>query len=83
MWYCRQVLFIVLWYCSHILIIVLWYCGQVLIIVLCYFGWLLNADFPLYTKKVLQAIKQRMSAPKKGVSDTDKLQALQQKFNLR
>ena len=40
-------------------------------------------DFPLYTKKVLQAIKQRMSAPKTGMSDTDKLQALQQKFNLR
>ena len=24
-----------------------------------YFGWLLNADFPLYTKKVLTAIKLR------------------------
>jgi DNA polymerase-3 subunit epsilon len=24
-----------------------------------YFGWLLNADFPLYTKKVLEAIKLR------------------------
>ena len=48
-----------------------------------YNAWIQNADFPLYTKKVLQAIKQRMSAPKKGVSDTDKLQALQQKFNLR
>jgi DNA polymerase-3 subunit epsilon len=22
-----------------------------------YFGWLLNADFPLYTKKVLTAIR--------------------------
>ena len=48
-----------------------------------YNAWIQNADFPLYTKKVLQAIKQRMSDPKKGVSDTDKLQALQQKFNLR
>jgi DNA polymerase-3 subunit epsilon len=24
-----------------------------------YFGWLLSADFPLYTKKVLTAIKLR------------------------
>jgi DNA polymerase-3 subunit epsilon len=48
-----------------------------------YNAWIQNADFPLYTKKVLQAIKQRMSAPKKDMSDTDKLQALQQKFNLR
>ena len=48
-----------------------------------YNSWIQNADFPLYTKKVLQAIKQRMSAPKKDMSDTDKLQALQQKFNLR
>ena len=48
-----------------------------------YFGWLLNADFPLYTKKVLKAIKERMSVPRKGMSDSDKLQALQQKFNLR
>ena len=48
-----------------------------------YNAWIQNADFPLYTKKVLQAIKQRMSAPKTGMSDTDKLQALQQKFNLR
>ena len=42
-----------------------------------------NADFPLYTKKVLKEIKERMSIPKKGLSDSDKLQALQQKFNLR
>tara|TARA_R110001632_G_scaffold39718_2_gene99325 strand:- start:3934 stop:4761 length:828 start_codon:yes stop_codon:yes gene_type:complete len=48
-----------------------------------YNAWIQNADFPLYTKKVLQAIKERMSAPKKGMSDTDKLDALQQKFNLR
>ena len=24
-----------------------------------YFGWMLNADFPLYTKKVLTAIRLR------------------------
>ena len=24
-----------------------------------YFGWLLNADFPMYTKKVLTAIRLR------------------------
>lgn len=48
-----------------------------------YNAWIQNADFPLYTKKVLQGIKQRMSLSPKGLSDVDKLQALQQKFNLR
>ena len=51
-----------------------------------YYNWIQNADFPLYTKKVMQQIKNRMSAaaaPKKKMSDADKLQALQQKFNLR
>jgi DNA polymerase-3 subunit epsilon len=48
-----------------------------------YNNWIQNADFPLYTKKVLKAIKERMSAPKKTMSDEDKLKALQQKFNLR
>ena len=31
-----------------------------------YFGWLLNADFPLYTKKVLTAIKLRTFNNKLG-----------------
>jgi len=31
-----------------------------------YFGWLLNADFPLYTKKVLTAIKLRQFNNKLG-----------------
>jgi DNA polymerase-3 subunit epsilon len=48
-----------------------------------YNNWMQNADFPLYTKKVLKEIKERMTAPKKKMSDEDKLQALQQKFNLR
>ena len=48
-----------------------------------YNAWIQNADFPLYTKKVLKAIKERMSTPLKTMSDSDKLQALQQKFNLR
>jgi DNA polymerase-3 subunit epsilon len=48
-----------------------------------YNNWIQNADFPLYTKKVLKGIKERMSAPKSKMSDADKLQALQQKFNLR
>ncbi len=48
-----------------------------------YNAWMQNADFPLYTKKVLREIKQRMSAPKKTMTDEEKLQALQQKFNLR
>lgn len=48
-----------------------------------YNNWIQNADFPLYTKKVLKGIKERMSAPKDTMSDADKLTALQQKFNLR
>ncbi len=48
-----------------------------------YNAWIQNADFPLYTKKVLREIKERMSAPKKGMTDAQKLNALQQKFNLR
>ncbi len=48
-----------------------------------YNNWIQNADFPLYTKKVLKGIKERMSAPKETMSEAEKLQALQQKFNLR
>ncbi|MBL4604434.1 MAG: 3'-5' exonuclease [Flavobacteriaceae bacterium] len=48
-----------------------------------YNAWIQNADFPLYTKKVLREIKARMSAPKSKMTDEEKLQALQQKFNLR
>jgi DNA polymerase-3 subunit epsilon len=48
-----------------------------------YHNWIQNADFPLYTKKVLKGIKERMTAPKATMSDSEKLQALQQKFNLR
>jgi DNA polymerase-3 subunit epsilon len=48
-----------------------------------YHNWIQNADFPLYTKKVLRAIKERMSAPKEKMSDAEKLSALQQKFNQR
>ncbi|APZ46590.1 DNA polymerase III subunit epsilon [Polaribacter reichenbachii] len=49
-----------------------------------YHNWIQNADFPLYTKKVLKQIKERMSAPKKNtMTDEEKLVALQQKFNLR
>ncbi len=48
-----------------------------------YHNWIQNADFPLFTKKVLREIKERMSAPKKTMTDAEKLNALQQKFNLR
>ena len=48
-----------------------------------YNNWIQNADFPLYTKKVLREIKERMSKPKDNMSDEDKLAALQQKFNMR
>lgn len=49
-----------------------------------YNSWIQQADFPLYTKKVLQQIKERMAAPKQdNMSDEDKLKALQAKFNMR
>ena len=48
-----------------------------------YNSWIQNADFPLYTKKVLREIKERMSVSKTKMSDAQKLEALQQKFNLR
>jgi DNA polymerase-3 subunit epsilon len=48
-----------------------------------YNAWIQNADFPLYTKKVLREIKERMTVPKKKMTDKEKLEALQQKFNLR
>ncbi|MCG1035585.1 3'-5' exonuclease [Polaribacter sargassicola] len=48
-----------------------------------YNNWMQNADFPLYTKKVLREIKERMKPQKKKMTDAEKLQALQQKFNLR
>ena len=48
-----------------------------------YNNWMQNADFPLFTKKVLREIKERMSAPKNTMTDEEKLNALQQKFNLR
>ena len=48
-----------------------------------YNNWIQNADFPLYTKKVLKEIKERMTAPKGTMSEAQKLEALQQKFNLR
>ena len=48
-----------------------------------YHNWIQNVDFPLYTKKVLKEIKERMAAPKETMSDAEKLKALQQKFNLR
>lgn len=48
-----------------------------------YNSWIQNADFPLYTKKVLRQIKERIAKPKDTMTDEEKLQALQNKFNLR
>ena len=48
-----------------------------------YFSWIQNADFPLYTKKVLRKIKEDMLVPKDSMTEEEKLKALQQKFNLR
>ncbi|WKD86198.1 DNA polymerase III PolC-type [Polaribacter huanghezhanensis] len=48
-----------------------------------YNNWMQNADFPLFTKKVLAEIKERMSVSKNTMTDEEKLTALQQKFNLK
>lgn len=48
-----------------------------------YASWIQNADFPLYTKKIVKQIKERIAASKRETSDAAKLLALQQKFNLR
>lgn len=48
-----------------------------------YNSWMQNAEFPLYTKKVLREIKARMTKPSKVMSDSEKLQALQDKFNAK
>lgn len=42
-----------------------------------YYSWMKNADFPLYTKKVLTQIKEKMN-PKKKINT---LEDLQNKFN--
>jgi len=42
-----------------------------------YYSWMQNADFPLYTKKVLTKIKEKMN-PKKKINT---LEDLQNKFN--
>lgn len=46
-----------------------------------YYAWIQNADFPLYTKKLLKEIKERMNSAKNELSDAEKLKALQMKFN--
>ncbi|CAM1372556.1 exonuclease domain-containing protein [Tenacibaculum xiamenense] len=48
-----------------------------------YNSWIQNAEFPLYTKKVLRQIKERMTKPRKVMSEEEKLKALQAKFNAR
>jgi len=41
-----------------------------------YFNWMQNADFPLYTKRVLKSIKENMTVKKENT-----LEDLQKKFN--
>ena len=48
-----------------------------------YYAWIQNADFPLYTKKILKQIKERLAAPKATMTDEEKLIALQQKFKFK
>ena len=42
-----------------------------------YYGWLINADFPLYTKKVMTNVYERVQLR----VQQEKLEALQRKFN--
>ena len=42
-----------------------------------YFSWIQNADFPLYTKKVLKEIKERVHPKKEELT----LEDLKNKFN--
>ena len=37
-----------------------------------YYSWMQNADFPLYTKKILDDVKQRMN-PNKVINSLDDL----------
>ena len=48
-----------------------------------YNSWIQNAEFPLYTKKVMRKIKERMTKPRNFLSEEEKLKALQAKFNVR
>jgi DNA polymerase-3 subunit epsilon len=46
-----------------------------------YYGWMLEADFPLYTKQILRKEMERMKAEKEAIPLEDKLDLLKQKFN--
>lgn len=54
-----------------------------------YYSWILNADFPLYTKQVLKTIKQRMNKEENQMSNIEEkiapsenqLEELKRKFN--
>jgi DNA polymerase-3 subunit epsilon len=49
-----------------------------------YYGWMLEADFPLYTKSVLRKAMEEIKEKRRvqeGRSMDDKLNALQNKFN--
>ena len=46
-----------------------------------YYGWMLEADFPLYTKQILRKEMERIKAEKDAVPLEDKLDLLKQKFN--
>jgi DNA polymerase-3 subunit epsilon len=46
-----------------------------------YYGWMLEADFPLYTKQILRKEMERIKAEKDAIPLEDKLDLLKQKFN--
>ncbi|PHS65614.1 MAG: DNA polymerase III subunit epsilon [Flavobacterium sp.] len=48
-----------------------------------YFSWIQNADFPMYTKKVLRDLKDRINNKPAGPITNDSLDMLKNKFNTK
>jgi len=46
-----------------------------------YYGWMLEADFPLYTKQILRKEMERIKAEKDAIPMENQLDLLKQKFN--
>ncbi len=48
-----------------------------------YFSWIQNADFPMYTKKVLRDLKEKFNNKDAGPITGDSLDMLKNKFNTK
>ena len=46
-----------------------------------YYSWMMNGDFPLYTKKVLENLKNGFKSKQTSNLDAEKLELLKKKFN--